>query len=115
MTLFFISSPPRNSAYTTSLPSGKPAHTTLSLSGKFVPTRSSLPGKSAHITSLPPQKSTHTTSPFTTPGKRRKYYVVSAGKRTGVFDNWLYYLFSFLSYDLYVLKQAIHSKPHIWS
>ncbi|KAM6497207.1 hypothetical protein JOM56_007680, partial [Amanita muscaria] len=27
-------------------------------------------------------------SETTTPGKRKKYYVVSAGKCTGVYDNW---------------------------
>jgi hypothetical protein len=27
-------------------------------------------------------------SSFASPGRRRKFYVVSVGKRTGVFDNW---------------------------
>ncbi|KAF8501151.1 hypothetical protein F5888DRAFT_1632916 [Russula emetica] len=39
----------------------------------------------------------HTTSPFTPPGRRQKYYVVSAGKRTGVFDSWLPYVQSLTS------------------
>ncbi|KAI0245297.1 hypothetical protein BJV78DRAFT_1139590, partial [Lactifluus subvellereus] len=37
------------------------------------------------------------TSPFTSPGKHRKYYVISAGKRTGVFDSWLPYVQSLTS------------------
>jgi hypothetical protein len=39
---------------------------------------------------LAPRKLTHTTALFTTPERQQKYYVVSAGKRTGVFDSWLY-------------------------
>jgi hypothetical protein len=40
------------------------------------------------IVSSPPRKPAPLVSPRTTPGKRQKYYVVSAGKRTGVFDSW---------------------------
>jgi len=40
-------------------------------------------------------------SPSATPGRRKKYYVVSAGKRAGVFDNWFVYFF-FISVLLFI-------------
>ncbi|KAF8498959.1 hypothetical protein F5888DRAFT_1802375 [Russula emetica] len=53
---------------------------------------------SSPLTPAPRKSAVHTTSPFTPPGRQQKYYVVSAGKRTGVFDSWLYLTLLIYSY-----------------
>lgn len=63
--------------------------------------------------SPPPKKSAHTTSPFTTPGRRRKYYVVSAGKCTGVFDSWLYSTSYILISTIYLFQ--LLNRPYVQS
>lgn len=40
------------------------------------------------VVASPLRKLTTPASPTTSPRKHKKYYVVSAGKRTGVFDSW---------------------------
>lgn len=43
--------------------------------------------------SLPSLPNLDPSSTSTTPGKRKKYYVVTAGRCAGVFDNWFVYFF----------------------
>ena len=53
-------------------------------------------------------------SAFTSSVRRRKYYVVSVGKRTGVFDNWFVHplvfhiavIYSFLSGRMFINSQT---------
>ena len=48
-------------------------------------------------------------SSFPSPGRRRKYYVVSVGKRTGVFDNWSVLLSYLLLRDLFIfIRPYVH-------
>lgn len=67
------------------------------------PPRKSAQTASPFTASSFPRRSAQTTLPFTTPGKRQKYYVVSIGKRTGVFDSWLYLALYILFHMIYYL------------
>jgi Caulimovirus viroplasmin len=53
-------------------------------------------------------------SPSTTPGRGKKYYVVSVGKCTGVFNNWftLYFFLSRLTHDSFLFDL---NRPYVQS